>query len=151
MQLMPGTAAGLGVNPNDEEQNIEGGMKYLRQLYDRFGDWSKAVQAYNSGPGNVMRGVVPRETQSYVPEVMGRAAAQDAWTRYQDGSQPSVAPTAYHPESSPSTIHVDVGGVHINQPGATPEQVKVAVADGVRDGIGQQNARNHFELSGSFA
>lgn len=51
MQLMPDTAARLGVDPNDVNDNIHGGVKYLRQLYDQTGDWSLAVQHYNgSGP-----------------------------------------------------------------------------------------------------
>ena len=58
----------------NEDENIAGGLRCLRQLYEKFGDWSKAVQAYNSGPGNVLRGIVPAETADYVPEVMGRAS-----------------------------------------------------------------------------
>jgi hypothetical protein len=51
MQLMPATAAALGVDPTDVYDNIHGGVKYLRQLYDRYGDWTLAVQHYNgSGP-----------------------------------------------------------------------------------------------------
>ena len=51
MQLMPDTAASLGVNPYDKQQNVEGGAKYLRQMLDTFGgDVSKAVAAYNAGP-----------------------------------------------------------------------------------------------------
>jgi soluble lytic murein transglycosylase-like protein len=51
MQLMPATAAAMGVDPTDVYGNIHGGVKYLRQLYDRHGDWSLAVQHYNgSGP-----------------------------------------------------------------------------------------------------
>ena len=56
MQLMPETAAGLGVNPYDKRQNIEGGAKYLRQMMDTFGgDVQKAVAAYNAGPVAVKR------------------------------------------------------------------------------------------------
>ena len=77
-QLMPGTAAALGVsNPRDPAQSIEGGAKYLRQQLDAFGgDVSKALAAYNAGPGAVQRygGVPPyAETQNYVQRVTAYA------------------------------------------------------------------------------
>lgn len=74
MQLMPETAAGLGINPYDKRQNIEGGAKYLRQMMDTFGgDVQKAVAAYNAGPQAVKEynGIPPyRETQDYVNKVL---------------------------------------------------------------------------------
>lgn len=74
MQLMPDTAASLGVNPYDEAQNVEGGTKYLRQMLDTFGgDVRKAVAAYNAGPQAVKDygGVPPySETQAYVDRVL---------------------------------------------------------------------------------
>ena len=74
MQLMPETAAGLGVNPYDKRQNIEGGAKFLRQMMDTFGgDVQKAVAAYNAGPQAVKEynGIPPyRETQDYVNKVL---------------------------------------------------------------------------------
>lgn len=74
MQLMPGTAAGLGVgDARDPSQNIAGGVRYLRGQLDRFHDVDLALAAYNAGPGAVTRhgGVPPyRETQAYVRRVM---------------------------------------------------------------------------------
>ena len=74
MQLMPDTAASLGVNPYDKQQNVEGGAKYLRQMLDTFGvDVSKAVAAYNAGPQAVKDygGIPPyKETQNYVNKVL---------------------------------------------------------------------------------
>lgn len=77
MQLMPSTAAGLGVNPNDAAQNVEGGCKMLKQLYDDFKDWKLAHAAYNAGPGAVKQygGVPPYgETQAYVTKIEGYIA-----------------------------------------------------------------------------
>jgi soluble lytic murein transglycosylase-like protein len=76
MQLMPETAASLGVkNPFDPAQNVAGGTRYLRSLLDRFkGDTRLAVAAYNAGPNAVEKyGDVPpySETQSYVKNVLG--------------------------------------------------------------------------------
>jgi soluble lytic murein transglycosylase-like protein len=78
-QLMPGTASALGVtDPLDPAQSIDGGARYLRQQLDRFGgDVSKALAAYNAGPGAVERfgGVPPyAETQGYVAHVLDLAA-----------------------------------------------------------------------------
>jgi len=74
MQLMPGTAAGLGVtNAFDPEQNIMGGARYLRQMLDRFdGDVRAALSAYNAGPGRVSRngGEALSFTEGYVNKVL---------------------------------------------------------------------------------
>ena len=81
MQLMPDTAAGLGVDPNDLAGNIEGGAKYMRELLDTFdGDLEKAVAAYNAGPNAVKKhgGIPPyAQTQDYVRKVLGGLEGYD--------------------------------------------------------------------------
>ena len=71
MQLMPGTAAQLGVeNVFDPEQNIASGTRYLRSLIDRFGSVEVALWAYNAGPAAVEKNRLPAETEAYVPKVL---------------------------------------------------------------------------------
>ena len=75
MQLMPGTARAMGVKDSeDPEQNIFGGVRYLKEMYDKFGgDDALALAAYNAGPGAVKRaGGVPKfkETQNYVNKIL---------------------------------------------------------------------------------
>ena len=73
-QLMPETAKHLGVDINDAEENLEGGARYLRMMYDKFGTWELALAAYNAGPGAVEEhdGIPPfAETESYVKAILG--------------------------------------------------------------------------------
>ena len=77
MQLMPATATSLGVADTfDPETNLEGGSRYLAELISLYGgDLTKALAAYNAGPGAVKRhgGVPPyRETRAYVKKVLER-------------------------------------------------------------------------------
>jgi soluble lytic murein transglycosylase-like protein len=71
-QLMPKTAAGLGVNPGVVDENLKGGATYLQSLIKKYdGDVGKALAAYNAGPGRVDKGgPLPQETQSYVAKIM---------------------------------------------------------------------------------
>jgi soluble lytic murein transglycosylase-like protein len=74
MQLIPSTARSMGVaDAFDPAQNVDGGVRYLRMLLERYnGDITKSLAAYNAGPGAVDRfGGVPnyRETRDYVRKV----------------------------------------------------------------------------------
>lgn len=74
-QLMPGTARGLGVDPRDPLQNLDGGARYLRTQLETFGRVDLALAAYNAGPGRVRSaGGIPAivETQLYVTRVLER-------------------------------------------------------------------------------
>jgi len=84
MQLMPGTAKGLGVtNPYDAEQNVKGGTKMLSNLLKTYGGNKElALAAYNAGGGAVKKygGIPPYgETQRYVKNVL------NIYNRYKEG------------------------------------------------------------------
>lgn len=92
MQLMPGTARDLGVvNPFHPEENIRGGVAYLKQLLGQYSqDVRLALAAYNAGPASVARyGDVPpyRETQAYVKKITAAAPQRAAVVR---GGGPQV-------------------------------------------------------------
>lgn len=95
MQLMPGTAKELGVDPRDPYQNIEGGVRYLKQQVDKYGV-AGGLAAYNAGPGNYQKSggdfnALPNETKAYVPKVMNRAATiAQGGTMTQPPASPSI-------------------------------------------------------------
>lgn len=101
-QLMPGTAGDLGVNPYDLSDNIRGGVSYLRQQFDRFGDWATALAAYNAGPGRAHN--PPSSTRGYVADILGdwsgpwsatapRTASAGYWTPSAALSAPLTSPS----------------------------------------------------------
>jgi soluble lytic murein transglycosylase-like protein len=118
MQLMPATASDLGVvNPFEPEQNIRGGVAYLKQLLDRFDHKVElALAAYNAGPGAVDKygqQVPPyRETQAYVKKITkGQAAVGPApkpviykWIEVVDGR----AIPRYSTRKPPADVHFEV-------------------------------------------
>lgn len=96
MQLMPETARGLGVNPWDTDQNIDGGVRYLKQMLVKFdGNEQLAAAAYNAGPNrqSLQEGRIPAiaETQTYVARVTGEH--KPAFDSLLAGMPPSSAGT----------------------------------------------------------
>jgi soluble lytic murein transglycosylase-like protein len=62
------------VDPSDPAQNLNGGARYLKMMYDQFGSWRLALAAYNAGPGAVQQhgGIPPyTETKNYVKAILG--------------------------------------------------------------------------------
>jgi hypothetical protein len=71
-QLMPGTAAALGVDPWDPQENLRGGATYLVEQIERFGTVELGLAAYNAGPGRVVEhGGAPSYTHKYIERVIG--------------------------------------------------------------------------------
>ena len=117
MQLIPATARRFGVkDPFDAQQNIEGGVKYLKYLQQLYGDDRLALAAYNAGEGAVAKyGAIPpyAETQSYVYEV-GRRYGQ---ARRQKGRNHPVAAVPSRPETPRIHESTDAEGrIHLSQP-----------------------------------
>ncbi len=123
MQLMPGTAAEMGVTDIfDPTQNIAGGTQYLYKMMELFGDTKLALAGYNAGPENVKRhnGIPPfAETQAYVKTVLRFEAAYSGgatrpnFTVLASASprMPSarLQPKKASPAPSPYTVHFHSG------------------------------------------
>jgi soluble lytic murein transglycosylase-like protein len=104
MQLMPETAAGLGVaDPFDPKQNLDGGARYLKQLIEKYkGDLPQALGAYNAGPNAVDdSGGMPdlQETREYVDAILAKAGLQptDAAAKPVDAPPAKPATSAAKP------------------------------------------------------
>jgi peptidoglycan DL-endopeptidase CwlO len=79
MQLMPSTAASLGVNPFNPDQAVSAAAQLLSNYHQQFGSWSLALAAYNAGPAAVQAysGIPPySQTQNYVQTVLSRAGME---------------------------------------------------------------------------
>lgn len=109
-QLMPDTAKELGVDPNNPYENIHGGMRYLKQQYEKYGDWKLALAAYNAGPGRldkVLAGQssLPEETRNYVAAITGGGAPVEGGRRESaSGVAPAGAPTDVSAANKPQGV-----------------------------------------------
>lgn len=120
-QLMPGTAASLGVNPRDPWQNVWGGAKYLAAQLRTFGRLDLALAAYNAGPGAVQRhgGIPPfNETQNYVRLV---SSTYTAWS----GTGGTTVHTASLRSGAPQPGAAPLAARTGANPGLTPMLVPV--------------------------
>lgn len=77
MQIMPETAEYLKINPYEARENLDGGVRYLKELAGQFNSLDEVLAAYNAGPGKVRQygGVPPyRETRDYIEKIRGSIA-----------------------------------------------------------------------------
>lgn len=130
-QLMPKTATGLGLEVNslvdqrrDPHLSTRYAVKYLKQLYEIYGDWSLAIAAYNCGPGNVNKALkragggkkdfweiytyLLPETRGYVPAFIAANFVMNYYDKY------GIRPTLLSKKLVTDSVHVDKR-VHFNQ------------------------------------
>ena len=118
MQLMPGTAKELGVDPTDPNQNIAGGISYLKKMYSKYQDPALTAAAYNAGPGRLDKALraengvnsLPRETRNYM---IGLAEGGEV-RHFNDGG--------YSDLGIPMVTSPDMGSYNTIVPG-TPENL----------------------------
>lgn len=133
-QLMPRTAAGLGVNASDTSGNIDGGVRLIARLMQKYGDVREALAAYNWGEGNMDKSLrrhggfsldhLPAETRNYVRSIEGDLG----------GAQVSI--------HAPITIQ----GTN-----ASPEHIKVAVRDGIAEALDRKNRNDRVNVKGAYS
>jgi soluble lytic murein transglycosylase-like protein len=99
-QLMPATAASLGVDPSDVSQNISGGISFLAQLFQKYGNWPAALSAYNSGS--------PTRSTGYANSVLAIAGGDPTLTPAASPSDTSGYVDISSPDT-PSTLADSLG------------------------------------------
>ncbi len=138
-QLMPATAAGLGVDPHDPLENLEGGARYLAAQIRRFGSVELGLAVYQAGPAAVAAagGIPSGSTRAYVGRVLDRLEVLGGGV----ASAPAVAarPALERPVASPRRELVAPPGAPVRVAGAAgePRAEVLAEAAGGRDAPAQ--------------
>lgn len=130
MQLMPATARGLGVDPYNAVQNIQGGLKYIKAKLNEFnGNPNLALAAYNAGSGAVRKygGIPPyKETQNYIKNILGSAVK---WGKEAIKLNPAIRP-AYLLSNEVKKLLQDRKETEGQKPTAQPQSTQpVTVTD----------------------
>lgn len=125
-QLEPATAADLGVNPRDVNENIRGGVSYLRHLLGRFGSIPVALAAYDWGTGHVQQALAtwgasflahaPAETKNYVAKILrnlGQYTATVTPASVANGVTELLAPPPSPDGTPPPAIDNRLAGIAI--------------------------------------
>jgi hypothetical protein len=113
MQLMPATAKELGVDPRNPIENIQGGVGYLKKLYDKYQDPQLTLMAYNAGPGRVDRALRSKKGIESLPsETLAYRMAAGGVAHYEDGGVTDIG--------VPLITSPDMGDLATITPG-TPE------------------------------
>lgn len=94
LQIEPATGASLGLsNPFDPQANANAGASYLMSLYNQYGDWNTALEAYNQGPGALAGKGPYSSSQNYASTILSNAGITDtSGSTVTDGSSP-LAPS----------------------------------------------------------
>lgn len=152
MQVLPSTGQEMGYSPKDLrvlEKNIEAGVRYLKQNLDQFdGHEGMAVAAYNTGPGNVGRGIIPESTRGYISRLYSWGAfdvpTPTEKPAEEPAAEPQAAPAASQDEGSEdfpdNGINGEVALEHSLSPGEEVIPNLSEVRDSDKEAFGRMGA-----------